>query len=420
MSLSFLLTSWGNPGNLNPFLTAARRLSQKGHRVRFIDEAQHGEEILRAGFDHVAWRRPAPLVPPAASDADPVWAEIRAMLGQLTFGGAIDYAGDTMDALRREPVDAVLTNDLLAGPAIAAEAAGVPYALLAPHISVRPLDGVPSGITGLVPDDTAEYHAAEQVLRMRLIDLLNSHLPVLNRARAAFGLRPLNHIFDHYDRADRVLIGMSAAFDFDATCLPVNLRYIGPLLDTPEWARAWIPPWSQDSTRPRVLVSLSTSFQNQAGLLQRIIAALGMMELDAVVTVGPAMTKESFAVPPNVSILPGARHDIVMKEVSLVVTHGGHGTVARSLVNGVPLLMIPMGRDQGSNAIRVVARGAGLALSESAAETEIAATTARLLDEPHFRAAATRLGKAMAADLGSFALVTEMEEIATRNWRRSA
>jgi MGT family glycosyltransferase len=420
MSLSFLLTSWGNPGNLNPLLTAARRLSQKGHRVCFIDEAWHGDEIKRAGFDHIAWRRPAPVVPPAASNADPVWAEIRVVLEQMTFGGAIDYAGDTMDALRREPVDAVLTNDLLAGPAIAAEAAGVPYALLAPHVSVRPLDGVPTGITGLVPDDTAEYQAAEERSRTKLTDLLNSYLPALNRARAAFGLLPLNHVFDHYDRADRVLIGMSAAFDFNATRLPTNLRYIGPLLDTPEWARAWISPWSENSTRPRVLVSLSTSFQNQAGLLQRIITALGTMELDAIVTVGPAMMKETFEAPSNVSILPGAPHDTVMKEVSLVVTHAGHGTVARSLLNGVPLLVIPMGRDQGSNAIRVAARGAGLALSDSATEAEITSAIVRLLSEPHYKVAAARLGKAMATDLGSFALVAEMEEIATRSWRRSA
>jgi UDP:flavonoid glycosyltransferase YjiC (YdhE family) len=255
---------------------------------------------------------------------------------------------------------------------------------------------------------------------MRLTDVLNSYLTALNRARAAFGLLPLNHVFDHYDRADRVLVGMSAAFDFNATRLPANLRYVGPLLDTPEWARGWVPPWSENSPRPRVLVSLSTSFQNQAGLLQRIIAALGTMELDAIVTAGPAMMKETFEAPSNVSILPGAPHDLVMKEVSLVVTHAGHGTVARSLVNGVPLLVIPMGRDQGANAIRVVARGAGLALSDSATEAEIASTIRQLLGEPHFRAAATRLGKAMATDLGSFAMVAEMEEIATRTWRRSA
>jgi MGT family glycosyltransferase len=420
MSLRFLFASWGNPGNLNPVLTAARRLRQQGHRVRILDERNHQEEIAKAGFDGISWRRPAPLSPPLASDEEPVWAEIRALLAQMTFGGALDYTADTMDALRSESVDAIVTNDLLAGPAIAAEAAGIPYALLAPHISVRPIDGVPTGVTGLVPNNSPEYHAAEQAIRARFVELLSSYLPTLNRARAAFGLMPLNHIFDHYDRADRVLIGMSEVFDFTATRLPANLRYVGPLLDVPQWCKSWNAPWSGKRARPRVLVSLSTSFQNQAALLRRIIVALGTMDLDAAVTVGPAMEKENFEAPANVSIIHSAPHDVVMKEVSLVITHGGHGTVTRSLVNGVPLLVIPMGRDQGDNAARVVAHGTGISLTDGATEQEIVSAVRRLITEPHFRAAAARLGKVMALDLTSPALVTEMEEIATRSWRRSA
>jgi UDP:flavonoid glycosyltransferase YjiC (YdhE family) len=299
MSLSFLLTSCGNPGNLNPFLTAARRLRQQGHRVRILGEPDHQDETEKAGFDSISWRRPPPLSAPLADSEEPVWAEIRALLGQLTFGGAIDYAADTMDAIRSESIDAILTNDLLAGPAVAAESVGIPYALLAPHISVRPLDGIPTGVTGLVPENSPEYQAAEQAVRARLIELMGSYLPALNRARAAFGLTPLNHIFDHYDRADRVLIGMSAVFDFTATRLPANLRYVGPLLDTPQWAKPWTAPWSTSRSRPRVLVSLSTSFQNQAALLRRIIAALVTMDLDAVVTVGPGMTTETFEAPPT-------------------------------------------------------------------------------------------------------------------------
>ena len=120
-----------------------------------------------------------------------------------------------------------------------------------------------------------------------------------------------------------------------------------------------------------------------------------MMDLDAVVTAGPAMAEEHFEAPANVSIVHSAPHDAIMKEVSLVVTHGGHGTVTWSLLNSVPLLVIPMGRDQGDNAARVVARGAGLSVTDSATEEEIAAAVGRLLAEPHFRAAAVRLGKAM-------------------------
>jgi MGT family glycosyltransferase len=297
---------------------------------------------------------------------------------------------------------------------------GLPCALLSPHISVRPLDGVPIGTLGLVPEDTAEFRMAEMAGRQRLVELMSSQLQTLNRARAAYGLAPLNHVYDHYDRADRVLIGLSAAFDFPATRLPPNLRYIGPLLDQPMWAQPWTAPWSGQPQRPRVLVSLSTSFQNQLSLLKRIVATLGRMDLDAVVTVGPAMAQETVEAPGNVTILHSAPHDAVMREVSLVITHGGHGTVTRSLTHGVPLLVLPMGRDQADNAARVVARGAGLTIADLATDTEIAQAVTRLLVEPQFKVAASRLGEAMAPELGSLAVVEEMEAIATQHLRRSA
>jgi MGT family glycosyltransferase len=420
MSLNFLFTSWGNPGNLNPLLTAARRLRQRGHRVRFLGEADHQEETVKAGFDALAWRRPVPMSPPSADDENLAKTEITELFDKVIFGGALDYASDTRDALRAEPVDAVVTNDILMGPVIAAEAAGIPCALLAPHISIRPLDGVPVALSGLAPNDRPHYHEEEQAARQRIGGMLENYLPVLNRARAAFGLVPLRNVYDHYDRADRLLIGIAAGFDFPATNLPANLRYVGPLLDMPAWTAPWTAPWSGTAGRPRVLVSLSTSFQNQGPLLRRIIAALGTLDLDAVVTVGPAMEKEQWEVPPNVTIRHSAPHDTVMKEVSLVITHGGHGTVTRSLVNGAPLLVLPMGRDQADNAARVVARGAGLSLKQEASEAEIAAAVQRLVTEPNFRVAALQLGKAIAPDVNSPVFANEMEALAARRWSRSA
>ena len=413
MPFNFLLTSWGNPGNLNPMLTAARRLRERGHRVRMLDEVAHREQIEQAGFPALCWRRPQPIRPPEPTGEEPVWAEFRLLLDQLMIGAAPDYAADTIDALRGEPVDAVVANDLLAGPVIAAEAMGIPCALLAPHVSIRPLEGVPFSIDGLLPD-SPERLAAQEADLARFVALQDSFLPTLNRARAAFGLPPLKHSNDHYDRAHRLLIGISAAFDFPAARLPQNLRYVGPLLDMPAWVQPWTPPWRADRVRPRVLISLSTSFQNQADRLRRIIAAVGTLDLDAVVTTGPAMQQESFAAPDNVTILPSGPHDAIMREVSLVVTHGGHGTVARALLNHVPLLVIAMGRDQGCNAVRVAARGAGLALCMEASEEEIAAAVTRLLAEPEFRQSAARLGQAMELDMASPILASELEEIAAR------
>jgi UDP:flavonoid glycosyltransferase YjiC (YdhE family) len=101
-----------------------------------------------------------------------------------------------------------------------------------------------------------------------------------------------------------------------------------------------------------------------------------------------------------------------MEEVSLVVTHGGHGTVSRALWHGLPLLVMPMGRDQDDIALRVEGHGAGLILPPTAPEAEIAVAINRLIREPHFRVAARRLGVAINAEIESAGLVGEMEEIA--------
>jgi UDP:flavonoid glycosyltransferase YjiC (YdhE family) len=100
-----------------------------------------------------------------------------------------------------------------------------------------------------------------------------------------------------------------------------------------------------------------------------------------------------------------------MKEISLVVTHDGHGTVSRALWHGLPLLVMPMGRDQDDIALRVEAHGAGLVLPPDASETDIAAALNRLITGPHFAVAARRLGESIAGDIKAERLVGEMEEI---------
>jgi len=159
------------------------------------------------------------------------------------------------------------------------------------------------------------------------------------------------------------------------------------------------------------LVSFSTTDQNQTDALQRTVNAIAGSEIDAVATLGPALDGATLRRPKNVTLLPSAPHDAVMKEVSLVVTHGGHGTVSRALWHGLPLLVMPMGRDQDDIAVRVEARGAGLSLPPTASEMEIAGALNQLIKEPRFRVSARRLGDAIAGDIKSERLVGEMEEI---------
>ena len=129
---------------------------------------------------------------------------------------------------------------------------------------------------------------------------LKAYLPPFNDARRALGLAPLGtarELVDQYHAADLRLIQTSEAFDFPITPTPPNVRYVGPVLDDPDWTGEWRSPWPEADPRPLVVASLSSTFQDQRGLLQRIIAALGTLEVRGLVTLGPAMAGERFDVP---------------------------------------------------------------------------------------------------------------------------
>ena len=69
-------------------------------------------------------------------------------------------------------------------------------------------------------------------------------------------------------------------------------------------------------------------------------------------------------------------HREVLRHAAAVLTHAGHGTVIKSLAAGVPVVAMPLGRDQLDNAARVEHHGAGLRLKPKASAEAIASSGA--------------------------------------------
>jgi MGT family glycosyltransferase len=219
----------------------------------------------------------------------------------------------------------------------------------------------------------------------------------------------LGHVLDQVRRAHRQLVMTSPAFDFPAA-LPPAVRYVGPVLEDPLWSQAsdWTPPAGR---APLVLVAMSSTFQDQVGSLQRAIAALSTLPVHGIVTTGPAIDPAMLSAAPNVTVLAHVPHREVLRHADAVITHGGHGTVVKALAAGVPMVVLPHGRDQDDTAVRVTARGAGLALKRTAAPEAIAAAVREVLQNPSFRASAQRLGASVLRDADDAALLRELEEI---------
>jgi len=204
----------------------------------------------------------------------------------------------------------------------------------------------------------------------------------------------------------------SASFDFPAG-LPRSARYVGPVLDEPAWTYSsqWKAPDGHD---PLILVALSTTFQDQIGCLQRIVDALGVMPVRAVVTTGPAVDPAALRSSPNVTVVRSAPHREVLWETAVTITHGGHGTVMKALAAGVPLVLLPHGRDQADTAARVTARGAGITLARTARSDAISNAVRRVLQDNSYSNAARRLGEVIRRDAAEGALVVELEALVAR------
>ena len=75
-----------------------------------------------------------------------------------------------------------------------------------------------------------------------------------------------------------------------------------------------------------------------------------------------------------------------MPAADVVICHGGHGTVARALAAGTPLLVCPSVGDMGENAARVAWSGTGLSVPRRLlSRRAIRLAARRLLAEPEFR-----------------------------------
>jgi UDP:flavonoid glycosyltransferase YjiC (YdhE family) len=328
------------------------------------------------------------------------------VIDAIICGPALAYARDLAAELAREPADLVVTSELLSGVAAGCEALGQPYVELAVNVSHTPLPGVPPMGPGLSPARDAAEAAKHAEIAERLIGLLDHGLPALNAARRELGLPPLAHVADQAKSAQALLLATSRAFDFAPESLPPHVRYVGPQLGEPAWAA---PLELAEDPRPLVAVGFSTTFQNHAAILQRVADALADLPALGVITLGPGLEPGEVRGHDNVQVVAGASHDALMQRARVVVTHGGHGTVCRALTHGRPLLVIPHGRDQNDNAVRVTARHAGLSLTPEASTEAIRAALRRLLEEPAFKENAERLGAAVARDVRDSPVVEVLE-----------
>lgn len=415
--MKILVAAWDNGGGVEVVETVVRKCVGAGHEVRVL-----GTEGLRGRMDGAGavFRRyryaPDNDRRQAATDLLKDWeaknpldafARIR---DRVMFGPASRFCRDIIEELEAETADVVIVDVMIASALCAAEAAGIPRVLLVHALYGIPRYGATPMGAGFLPAAGALERLRDRAVFGITIRLLRPALAPVNATRAELGLNSYESPLELFDLADRIVVCTSPSYDFDADAAPGNLVYVGPQ-SSDAAGQQWESPWREAPPRPLVLVSLSSTFMEQDRLLQDAIDALGRLPVYGLVTTGPTLDASSFTTPPNVVVQSWVPHAAVLPHCAAVVTHGGHGTVMKTLAAGVPMIVAPLGRDQPDNAARVVHANAGLRLTKpDAARLEHAIR--QVLEQPQYAAGARAMAERLADERDDGLVVREIEAAA--------
>jgi MGT family glycosyltransferase len=417
-SRRFLMPTWEGGGNVPPELGIARRLIARGHQVHVLADPTISDAAAAAGCTFSPWRRgPHQESHDPSEDLLKDWESsnplvmLQRIRDRFMAGPAADFAADTAEAIEDFRPDAMVADAFLFGSIIAAQAVALPVALLVTNIWIMPTRGAPPIGPGFAPAKTVLGRTRDAAMLALVNRLFRAGLPAINSARASYGLAPLTSFYAQALTADRILVTTSPAFDYAADSVPANVRYVGPILDDPNWVEPWKSPWPDSDDQPLVLVGFSSTYQNQGPLLRRVVEALSALPVRAVVTVGQMLDPAEVTPTHNVAVVTSAPHSEILADASLVVSHCGHGTTIKTLAAGIPMVCIPMGRDQNDTAARVVYHGAGVRLSPKASAAEIRKAVQKVLGEPSFRSNAARLASGIADEGLTADVVSEIESL---------
>lgn len=344
-------------GHLFPTMPILLELQRRGHTV-----------VLRTSADDLALTRELGFT------ADPISPEIEAIThddylapSQMkAINRAIDVftrravleIPEIRGAIDAESPDALLLDTHAWGAAVAAEAWGGPWAILQHFPSPLPSEEVPPFGPGFKPAEGAVGRLRDRLMRPIIYaGFERALLPPVNELRRGAGVAPIRDVTGLYTRAPLVLYPTSKAFEYPRTDWPDSFCFIGPIAWDPPTER---PTWIDSLARPVVLVTTSSLFQDDGALVQVSLAGLADEDVEVVATMPAGVG--SFPVPANARVEQFVPHSQVLPHAEVVVTHGGMGATQKALTAGVPVVVVPWGRDQAEVGRRAEAAGVGVFL----------------------------------------------------------
>lgn len=345
-------------GHMLPISSLLIELSRRGHAVHLRTRRASVDMGQRLGFttdaidsriealEHDDWKAKSP--PAALKRAFAV------------FGKRAHYeVGDLADAIAQVEPDALLVDVLCWGALSAAEAGSIPWACFSPFTPLLHADGLPPYGPGLKPLPNVFGRARDALVRRLVSGAPNSAVPAINQIREELHLPRVSSMDEFWRRAPIMLVASGKPFEYLNADYGDSVQMIGPCALDPGSDSP--PDWLASIDRPIVLVTTSSERQRDDNLVRVALAALANEPVHIVATL-PTGKPNDITSTPNATVCELVPHEPVLDRAVCAITHGGMGATQKALARGVPVCVVPFGRDQFEVARRAEVAGCGTRL----------------------------------------------------------
>ena len=390
-----VLLPFGSAGDVFPFIWLAKMLRARGHRVTMVSTCLFSEAAASADI---------PFIPLGSPEEYEAIARDRRIwkLGvgtKVVLDYAVEWSGKYLEAVESlGHVDLMLAPLTSFGARMAREKHGIPLI----NVHLQPMVFVSAYETPLLHPALRWFRCVPVSVKKLLFSLFNLvnflALPGVKKVCAAHGVKPPRSLWpEWWDSPDGVLALFPEWFASpQPDWPPLLLQWDFPMEDL--GAEVSMQPalraFLEAGERPVVFTPGSSNIQAERFFqtAMEVVKRLGIRAVFA--------TRMELAIPSEiveriflVDFVPFGK---LLEQSSILVHHGGIGTMSQGFRAGLPQLVMAMSHDQPDNAERLKKSGAGIGLTPSTFTADrVEKELGRLLHEPSFRDAATRLMRKM-------------------------
>ena len=384
--MKVLVTSTPGAGHIHPMAPLAIGLQRAGHEVLWATAEDTCGRLMDYGFTPIAAgmgvaERNAAAAPelPEIMALEPRLRRSRLFPAFFASAAGPKMRNDLHDVFETFRPDLVVheTAELAAGP--------MAVALGLPHVTIAFGGSLPHDAFAMLLERVVPLWEAEDLGPPTLADLFGDMY--LHPFPKSFGQQP----------------------DLPA------LQQLRPETFVPD-PDVEAPVWMEDfgTERPGVYLTFGTEIAGAQGPWPAVLDAVGRQDVDCIATIGTHIDADRLGpIPNNVQIAPYVPHHLVLDRASLVICHGGAGTMLAAAGRGLPQLVLPLAADQWQNGDAVAASGAGIVVeADRRSSNELDDHLHHLLDEDQYREAAIHVASEIAAMPGAADYVSVLEALA--------